>query len=97
VQGVGFRPFVYVTAAELGLCSPLVSLPTMLVAFSHNSRDQAFAVLGQNRVFVTAMVAGTVAGFDGRGLLLGVVPEAILVPLLAALLLFSAVKVWRHT
>lgn len=31
-----------------------------------------------------------------RGLLLGVVPEAVLVPLLAMLLLYSAIKVWRH-
>jgi len=69
----------------------------MLVAFFRYNRDQAFAVLGQNRVFVTAMVAGSVAGSVAGGLLLGVVPEAILVPLLAALLLFSAVKVWRHT
>ncbi len=55
----------------------------MLVAFFRYSRDQAFAVLGQNRVFVTAMVAATVAGSVVGGL--GVVPEAILVPLLAAL------------
>ncbi len=80
-----------------GSLSLLVSLPTMLVAFFRYSRDQAFAVLGENRVFVTAMVAGSVAGSVAGGLLLGVVPEAILVPLLAALLLFSAVKVWRHT
>jgi len=80
-----------------GSLSLLVSLPTMLVAFFRYSRDQAFAVLGQNRVFVTAMVAGSVAGSVVGGLLLGVAPEAILVPLLAALLLFSAVKVWRYT
>ncbi len=30
------------------------------------------------------------------GLLLGVVPDAVLLPALAALLVLSAVKVWRH-
>lgn len=80
-----------------GSVSLLVSLPTMLVAFFRYSRDQAFAVLGANAHFVTAMVLGSVAGSVTGGLLVGVVPEAVLVPVLAALLLFSAVKVWRHT
>ena len=31
------------------------------------------------------------------GLLLGVVPELVLVPVLVAPLLFSAVKLWLHT
>lgn len=79
-----------------GSLSLLVSLPTMLVAFLRYSRDQAFAVLGENRRFVLTMAAGSVAGSVVGGLLLGVVPEAALVPLLAALLLYSAVKVWRH-
>ena len=79
-----------------GSLSLLVSLPTMLVAFFRYSRDQAFAVLGQNRRFVLAMAAGSVAGSVAGGLLLGVVPEAVLVPLLTGLLLVSAVKVWRH-
>lgn len=80
-----------------GSLSLLVSLPTMLVAFFRYSRDQAFAVLGQNRRFVVAMGAGSVAGSVTGGLLLGVAPEAVLVPLLVVLLLASAVKVWRHT
>lgn len=79
-----------------GSLSLLVSLPTMLVAFLRYSRDQAFSVLGANLGFVIAMAAGSVTGSIAGGLLLGVVPEAVLVPLLAALLLFSAVKVWRH-
>lgn len=79
-----------------GSLSLLVSLPTMLVAFLRYSRDQSFSVLGQNRGFVVAMAAGSVVGSVGGGLLLGVVSEAVLVPLLVALLLFSAVKVWRH-
>ncbi len=88
---------LYATDTKLaGSLSLLVSLPTMLVAFLRYSRDQAFGVLGENRSFVVAMAAGSVTGSVLGGLLLGVVPEAALVPLLAALLLFSAVKVWRH-
>ena len=79
-----------------GSLSLLVSLPTMLVAFCRYSRDQAFAVLGENRRFGVAMAAGSVTGAVLGGLLLGLVPAAVLVPLLAALLLYSAVKVWRH-
>lgn len=80
-----------------GSLSLLVSLPTMLVAFFRYSRDQAFAVLADNRRFVLAMAAGSVAGSVAGGLLLGVVAEAVLVPLLAVLLLYSAAKVWKHT
>jgi len=79
-----------------GSLSLLVSLPTMLVAFSRYSRSAAFGVLRQSVAFVTAMAAGSVAGSVAGGLLLGAVPEAVLVPLVVALLLASAVKVWRH-
>jgi uncharacterized membrane protein YfcA len=88
---------LYATDTKLaGSLSLLVSLPTMLVAFFGYSRDQAFAVLAHNQRFVVAMAAGSVAGSVAGGLLLGVVAEAILVPLLALLLMYSAVKVWRH-
>lgn len=80
-----------------GSLSLLVSLPTMLVAFLRYSRDQAFAVIARNRRFVLAMAAGSVAGSIAGGLLLGVVAELVLVPLLVTLLLYSAVKVWRHS
>ena len=42
------------------------------------------------------MTAGSVVGSVAGGLLLGVVPEGVLVPLIAALLVYSAAKVWRH-
>ena len=42
------------------------------------------------------MAAGSIAGTIVGGLMLGVVPTGVLVPLLAGLLLASAVKVWRH-
>lgn len=92
--------FVLLFAVDVklaGSLSLLVSLPTMLVAFFRYSRNSAFAVLAANRGFVVAMAAGSVAGSVVGGLLLGVVPEEVIVPLLVALLLFSSVKVWRHT
>jgi uncharacterized membrane protein YfcA len=79
-----------------GSLSLVVSLPTMLVAFSRYSRDQAFGVLRQHAGLVVAMATGSVAGSVGGGLLVGAVPTAVIVPLVIALLLLSAVKVWRH-
>ena len=79
-----------------GSLSLAVSLPTMLVAFARYSRDDSFVVLRQHRRFVIAMAAGSIAGTIVGGLMLGVVPPGVLVPLLVALLLASAVKVWRH-
>lgn len=79
-----------------GSLSLAVSLPTMLVAFARYSRDQSFQVLRANTNFVLAMSAGSIAGTLLGGLLLGVVPSGVLIPLLSLLLIASAVKVWRH-
>ena len=79
-----------------GSVSLAVSLPTMLMAFARYSRDSSFVVLRQNGRFVALMAGGSVAGTNMGGLLLGVVPEQVLVPLLTVLLLASALKVWRH-
>ena len=79
-----------------GSLSLAVSLPTMLVAFTRYSRDRSFSVLGRNRTFLLGMAAGSMAGTFIGGLLLGVVPEIVLLPALAAILLISAIKVWRH-
>lgn len=78
-----------------GSLSLAVSLPTMLVAFARYSRDGSFVLLRQHRRFVLAMAAGSVAGTVVGGLMLGVVPTGVLVPLLVVLLLGSADKVWR--
>ncbi|WP_439659390.1 TSUP family transporter [Lentzea sp. HUAS TT2] len=81
------------TAGSLSL---LVSLPTMLVAFARYSRDNSFSVLRQNLRFATVMVAGSIVGALLGGLLLGVVPDLVLIPGLAVVLLISAVKIARH-
>jgi uncharacterized membrane protein YfcA len=79
-----------------GSLSLAVSLPTMLVGFARYSRDQSFVVLGENRRFVLVMAAGSIFGSFIGGRLLGLVPNAVLLPLLAIILVLSAVKVWRH-
>jgi uncharacterized membrane protein YfcA len=68
----------------------------MLVAFARYSRDRSLTVLRRHARFALPMTAGSVAGSVLGGLLLGVVPERVLVPLLAVLLIASAVKVWAH-
>ncbi|HET6375368.1 MAG TPA: sulfite exporter TauE/SafE family protein, partial [Methylocella sp.] len=91
---------VLLFAADIKLAGSLslaVSLPTMLTGFARYSRDQSFSVLRRNRGFLLAMAAGSIAGAFGGGLLLGLVPGAVLLPALAAILVISAVKAWRHT
>ena len=69
-----------------------VSLPTMVTGFARYSRDQSFAVLGRNRAFLMAMIAGSIIGSAIGGLLLPYVPSNILLPGLAAILVLSAIK-----
>jgi uncharacterized membrane protein YfcA len=79
-----------------GSLSLAVSLPTMLVGFARYSRDRSFIVLAENRRFVLVMAAGSILGSFLGGRLLGVVPNGVLLPLLAVILVLSAVKVWTH-
>ena len=79
-----------------GSLSLAVSLPTMIVGLTRYSRDRSFAVLRQNRRFVLVMAAGSIVGSFIGGQLLGLIPTMWLLPLLAAILVLSAVKVWRH-
>lgn len=79
-----------------GSLSLAISLPTMLVGFARYSRDQSFSVLARNGRFVLILAAGSILGTFIGGRLLSIVPEAVLLPALALILLVSAVKVWRH-
>ncbi|WP_198954421.1 sulfite exporter TauE/SafE family protein [Kineosporia sp. R_H_3] len=79
-----------------GSLSLAVSLPTMLAAFTRYSRDASFTVLRANTRFLTVMGAGSVTGTVIGGQLLGIAPAVLLVPVLIALLLASAIKVWTH-
>lgn len=79
-----------------GSLSLAISLPTMLVGFARYSRDDSFSVLARNRDFVLLMAVGSVIGVAFGGQILGIVPVAVLLPALVAILLVSSVKVWRH-
>jgi uncharacterized membrane protein YfcA len=79
-----------------GSLSLAVSLPTMLGGFARYSRDRSFVVLAQNRRFVVVMAAGSILGSFIGSRLLGLVPNAVLLPLLAVILVLSALKVWKH-
>ncbi|MDX2264755.1 MAG: sulfite exporter TauE/SafE family protein [Hyphomicrobiales bacterium] len=79
-----------------GSLSLAVSLPTILVGFIRYSRDQSFSVLGAHQKFFLIMAVGSIIGTFIGGLLLGLVPNAVLIPALVAILLVSAVKIWRH-
>ena len=79
-----------------GSLSLAVSLPTMLVGFTRYSRDDSFSVIGRNKLFLLVMAAGSIVGTFIGSQMLGLVPNSILLPILAALLLASAIKVWRH-
>jgi uncharacterized membrane protein YfcA len=75
-----------------GSVSLAVSLPTMLTGFARYSRDQSFTVLSSNRKFVGTMAAGSIVGALLGGMMLGFVPDGALLPLLALILIVSAVK-----
>lgn len=79
-----------------GSLSLAVSLPTMIVGFTRYSQDKSFAVIRQQRNFVFIMAAGSLLGAFLGGRLLGIVPQALLIPLLVAILIVSSIKVWRH-
>lgn len=79
-----------------GSLSLAVSLPTMLVAFARYSRDASFVILRRQARFTVVMALGSVIGVLLGGLLLGVVSDLVLVPILAALLVLSAFKIWNH-
>jgi uncharacterized membrane protein YfcA len=90
---------VLLFAADIKLAGSLalaVSLPTMIAAFARYSRDRSFRVLGRHRAFVLVMAAGSIVGAFIGGQLLGIVPSQVLLPLLAVILVISAVKIWRH-
>ena len=79
-----------------GSLSLAVSLPTMIVGFTRYSRDQSFSVIRENIGFTLVMAAGSGVGTFTGGLLLGIAPTVVLLPMLSLILLYSAFKIWRH-
>lgn len=80
-----------------GSLSLVVSLPTMIVGFTRYSQDKSFSIIRSQRRFLVVMAAGSLFGAFVGGRLLGVIPTSLLLPILAAILIISSVKVWRHS
>jgi len=79
-----------------GSLTLLVSLPTMLLAFARVQPVAGVRGVAPQRG-VRGRAGCRVVGRSVTGaLLLGAVPSAVLEPLVVALLLISAVKIWRH-
>ncbi|MFN4140763.1 sulfite exporter TauE/SafE family protein [Aestuariivirga sp.] len=79
-----------------GSLSLLVSLPTMILAFARYSRDGSFAVVKDEAEFAALMAAGSICGAFAGGQLLKMFSGAAIVPLLSAILVLSAWRMWRH-
>ena len=78
-----------------GSLSLMDSLPTMLVDLARYSRSDAFGVLGEERLLVRCMVAGSIVGEVLGGMLLGLVPTNALLWLLGIMLLVSDFKTFQ--
>ncbi len=78
-----------------GSLSLAVSLPTMIVGFTRYSKDKSFAVIHTERRFLAILAAGSVVGAFIGGRLLGIIPTAMLLPMLATILVISAIKIWQ--
>lgn len=79
-----------------GSVSLVISLPTIITGLIRYSSDQSFRVLSTHYQLAGIMAVGSLAGTFLGGKLLGVVPHGVLIPLLAAILVISAVKIWQH-
>ncbi|MCJ4823214.1 hypothetical protein K5M76_22510 (plasmid) [Shewanella xiamenensis] len=69
----------------------------MIVGFTRYTHADAFKVLGEEKMFIGWMVAGSILGAAIGGLLLGLVPTQWLLGLLGVILLISAIKTFQHT
>jgi uncharacterized membrane protein YfcA len=79
-----------------GSLSLAISLPTMIVGFIRYSRRDAFRIVTQNKTFIIIMALGSMIGTFVGARLLGIVPDRVLLPILALILVVSSVKVWQH-
>lgn len=79
-----------------GSLSLAISLPTMLTGFARYSRDKSFTVIKTHADFALIMASGSLLGAFCGGLLLGIIPNTLLLPTLSVILVLSAIKVWMH-
>lgn len=80
-----------------GSLSLAVSLPTMIAGFARYSRDNSFKVIRDQGAFALSMACGSILGAFIGARLLGIIDSGLLLPALAAILVVSAWKMWRHS
>jgi uncharacterized membrane protein YfcA len=104
VTGIVAGFLIGVVASLMGVAGGELLIPTLILLFGADVKlagSLSLAVslptmLGRNRWFVAIMAAGSIVGSFIGAALLGIVPGAVLLPMLAVILFVSAVKVWRH-
>jgi len=75
----------------LSLVVVITALPARLLGVPYSDVSDHWGVI------VTSLLAvGSVAGIVVGGLFLNVVPSAVLIPFLAAMLLLSSARLWQH-
>ncbi len=79
-----------------GTCAVLVSLPTVMVGIGRYAARGAY-LRRDLAVLVAPMGAGSVAGALLGGLLVPYLPTSALKLVLGAILIVSAIRIFRHT
>ncbi|MCA8492770.1 hypothetical protein [Burkholderia arboris] len=100
----GSQPISSANEIPTDICAPfadVLAAATRSAVIDARLRKRAIpvpprGVLRKNRHYVIFMAIGSIVGAFIGGQLVGIVPSAVLLPVLAAILLISSVKVWRH-
>lgn len=78
-----------------GSLSLAVSFPTLIVGIAKYASSDSFKIVGAQKVFLSYMALGSIAGAYAGSLLLGIVSSSILSLALGVILLVSAVKIFH--
>jgi uncharacterized membrane protein YfcA len=78
-----------------GTASLLISLPTVVVGVLRHSRLGSYSEPSDLTQTVAPMGVGSVVGAVAGGLLVGVIPAAVLKFVLGAILIISAIRIFR--
>ncbi len=91
---------VFAYGAEIkvaGTASLLISLPTVLMGVLRYARQHAYAERRDRYQTIVPMGVGSVIGAVIGGLLVGIVPSAVLKIGLGMILIWSATRIFHHT
>lgn len=80
----------------VGTASLLISLPTVAVGVARHNRRAAFRERADRSRTILPMGVGSVLGAVIGGLLVGIAPQAAIKFVLGVILIYSALRVFRH-